>query len=187
MKCPDRVHTQRLVLRRATGNDAAAIFAGYAADNDVGRYLGWPVHRTIDDTQEFLQFSDREWKKWPAGPYLIFSRDESRLLGSTGLAFESPSRASTGYVIAKAYWGNGYASEALSAIQELSRATGLERLYALCHPDHLASQNVLTKCGFRLEADRRKNYRFPNHDCKDPQDALCFVWAPGAGALPGVR
>ena len=60
----------------------------------------WPTHRSVEDTIRFLESSEAEWDRWPAGPFLIESRSDGRLLGSTGLSFETPERAVTGYVLA---------------------------------------------------------------------------------------
>ena len=46
-------------------------------------------HTSIEHTQSFLDFSDEEWERWPAGPYLIENGEDRRLLGSTGLNFEA--------------------------------------------------------------------------------------------------
>ena len=99
MKGPERIETTRLVLRKPAQADAGAIFARYASDPEVTRYLGWPRHQTIEQTKSFLAFSEAEWNRWPAGPYLIESLGERKLLGSTGLAFETPAIAATGYVL----------------------------------------------------------------------------------------
>jgi hypothetical protein len=55
------------------------------------------------------------------------SRTDRRLLGSTGLGFETPTRASTGYVLARDAWGQGYATEALGAIIESASNLGIGR------------------------------------------------------------
>jgi len=101
MKGPEQFETSRLVLRKPTLADAEAVFIRYASDPEVTRCLGWPRHQSVDDTKAFLSFSDVEWSRWPAGPYLIESRSGHKLLGSTGLGFEAPSRAVTGYVLAR--------------------------------------------------------------------------------------
>jgi len=95
MKGPGRFETSRLVLRKPTLADAEAVFIRYASDPEVTRYLGWPRHHSVDDTKAFLTFSDAEWSRWPAGPYLIESRSGHKLLGGTGLGFEAPSTAVT--------------------------------------------------------------------------------------------
>ena len=162
MKGPERFGTNRLVLRKPTFADAEAVFIRYASDPEVTRYLGWPRHQSVDDTKAFLNFSDAEWSRWPAGPYLIESHSGHKLLGSTGLAFEAPSRAVTGYVLARDAWGKGYATEALTAIVEIAEGLGVIQLYALCHPDHPTSARVLEKCGFRLEKRLEQFAEFPN-------------------------
>ena len=48
------VETPRLRLRPPQPADAQAIFERYASDPRVTRYLGWPTHRTVGDTEDFL-------------------------------------------------------------------------------------------------------------------------------------
>ena len=162
------------MVQRPRHDDVAAIFTRYASDSDVTRYLSWPVHVSLEQTQAFLAFSDREWTKWPAGPYLAFSRDDGRLLGGTGLSFEGPDRAATGYVFAKDAWGHGYATETLQVMIDVARTTGVRRLYALCHVDHRPSARVLEKCGFVRERVLRRFVEFPNLSASTHCDVLCY-------------
>jgi RimJ/RimL family protein N-acetyltransferase len=168
------IETSRLQLRRPTADDAEAIVTRYASDREVTRYVGWPRHASVDDTRAFLAFSESLWGRWPAGPYLILSRDDGRLLGSTGLIFETPSRAATGYVLARDAWGRGFATEALGAMVDLAGKTGVLRLYALCHHAHRASARVLEKADFSREGTLRRYAEFPNLSPGAPQDVLCY-------------
>jgi ribosomal-protein-alanine N-acetyltransferase len=182
-RAPESIDTPRLLLRRPAASDVEAIFAQYASDPEVTRYVGWAAHASIDHTRAFVAFSDAQWNEHPAGPYLAFTRGDRRLVGGTGLMFESPLRASTGYVFAKDVWGRGYATEALGAMVDLARRTGVMRLYALCHVDHRASARVLEKCAFELEGTLRRYVEFPNLAGGTPQDVHCysriFEIAPG--------
>lgn len=108
------------------------------------------------------------------GPYLIQSRQDKTLLGSTGLVFETPGCAETGYVLARDSWGQGYATEALRAVTEIARNAGVLRLCALCHPENLASERVLQKCGFKLEQILARHSKFPNFRGDDLCDVLCY-------------
>lgn len=173
MTTPREIVTARLLLAPPRMEDADAIFERYAGDPDVTKYLGWPRHRTVDDTRAFLAFSAADWERWPAGPYLIRSRDDRRLLGSTGLGFESASRAMTGYVLAKDAWGQGFATESLTAMVDLARSLGVARLVALCHPDHRASWRVLEKCAFARSA-HPASVEFPNLAAGQLQAALRY-------------
>jgi ribosomal-protein-alanine N-acetyltransferase len=172
---PEQILTTRLLLRRPVPGDAEAIFTTYAADPEVTPYVGFPRHLRIEDTRAFLRFSDAQWSAWPTGPYLIFRRDSGALVGSSGLMFDTPYRAQTGYVLAKHAWGRGYATEALGAMTALAREAGVRRLYAMCHHAHRPSARVLEKCGFTLEGVLRRFAEFPNLDPVEPHDCLCYA------------
>jgi RimJ/RimL family protein N-acetyltransferase len=178
MKAPSRFETSRLVLVRPAPEDVQEIFDRYASDPEVTRYLGWPRHTAVADTKAFLDFSAQQWERWPAGPYLIRDRGDARLLGGTGLDFDTTDEATTGYVLAKDSWGYGYATEALQAMIDVARRVGVVRLAALCHPQHRASWHVLEKCGFARITGHSELAEFPNLLPGVPQDVLRYTLAP---------
>ena len=168
------IETARLLLRRPVAEDAPEIFARYASDPEVTRYLGWPLHRSVDDRRAFVQFSDAEWSRWGTGPLLACSRVDGALLGGSGLTMETQQRAVTGYVFARDSWGRGYATEVLRAMVELADSLGIARLSATCHVDHRASWRVMEKCGFEREGILRRHTVFPN---LSPQPADILMYA----------
>jgi RimJ/RimL family protein N-acetyltransferase len=174
MKASERIETERLVLRRPRPEDAEAIFERYASDIEATRLLSFPRHESIAATRTFLEWSEAEWTRWPAGPYLVESRESGRLVGSTGLSFETPQRAATGYVLARDAWGRGYATEALRQVVTTARECGVRRLYALSHPENRASLRVLEKAGFACEGTLRRHAVFPNLVPGEPLDVLCY-------------
>jgi len=178
LKAPEIIKTDRLLLRKPVSEDASDIFERYASDAEVTQYLAWPMHTSLDDTRAFLEFSDVEWDRWPAGPYLICSLADGRLLGSTGLAFETPFRASTGYVLAKDAWGQGFATEAVIAMRHTAADLGVQRLYAMCHPDHQPSRRVLEKGGLQFEGTLQRFFEFPNLNPGVAVDVASYAWAP---------
>jgi ribosomal-protein-alanine N-acetyltransferase len=161
-RAPETFETARLRLMRPHGSDVPEIFARYASDPDITRYLAWPTHQTLADTEAFVAFSDRLWTERGVGPYLIRAREAHQLVGSTGLDLDGEGRATTGYVIAKDAWGRGYATEALRAMTALAGHLGLSNLSALCHAEHAASRRVLEKCGFGLDETWSGSSAFPN-------------------------
>ncbi len=176
MKGPHTIETARLVIRKPQISDAEAIFERYSGDPDVGEFLAWPIQESADETRAFLERSEREWAQWPAGAFLITRAVDGSIIGGTGLHFETPQRASTGYVIAKDCWGKGYASEALGAMQELAARLSVKRLYAVCHTEHTPSRRVLEKAGFQFEGVLRRYCEFPNHKPGKAQDVFSFSW-----------
>jgi ribosomal-protein-alanine N-acetyltransferase len=163
-KTPDVVHTQRLRLRRPVFADADAIFNHFASDPEVTRYMSWPTHVSIADTQAFLKFAIENWQQHSMGTLLIESN--GMVIGSTGIhlgqADVAAYSAETGYVFARHACGKGYATEVLQAMVMLAAQVGLKQLTAGCHPDNVASQRVLHKCGFSVEAGPRASKLFPN-------------------------
>jgi len=177
IRAPERVETERLILRRPRDSDIELVFHRYASDPLVTKFLSWPVHVAVAQTRAFLAYSDDEWRRWPAGPYLVFPREGGELVGGTGLGFEAAHKASTGYVLAKDAWGRGYATEALQAMVDVARGVGVRRLYAICHIDHRPSARVLEKCGFEQEAILRRFLVFPNL-AGGPADVLKYSRVP---------
>jgi ribosomal-protein-alanine N-acetyltransferase len=167
--------TTRLRLRPPSDDDAEEIFRSYSSVSEVVRYVGWPRHVSVTDTHQFLQFSRSEWERWPIGPLLIEDRESHELIGSTGLSYETPYRASTGYVLGKKWWGMGVASEALVAVAQLARKHDVARLYALCHAEHWPSRRVLERNSFSLEGIMRNYAVFPNLASPEPQDVCCYA------------
>jgi len=172
---PSLYQTPRLALCPPGRTDAAEILQRFASDRLVTRFLSWPVHTSIHDTESFLTFSEAEWAKWPVGPLLIRSRSDGAIIGSTGLAFETAYRAATGFVLAKDAWGSGFASEALRAVVRIAEVASVRRLYALCHVSHDKSARVLERCGFIREGTLHKHSVFPNLGTAEPQDVYCYA------------
>jgi ribosomal-protein-alanine N-acetyltransferase len=75
------------------------------------------------------------------------------------------------YVIARAFWGLGYATEAATAVRDAALGSlGLTRLIALVDPDNAPSARVASKLGMRRE---RLTTR--------PGGRLMEMWALGSG------
>src|SRR5690349_17398730 len=167
--------TLRLTLRRPGRDDIAAMFQRIGSDPEVTRWVSWPMHATRADTEAFLAFAEAEWARWPVGPLLITSQRDGAVLGSTGLAFETTTRASTGFVLARDAWGAGFASEALAAMVNIATVASVRRLYALCHVRQERSVRVLERCGFVREGILHKHTVFPNLGLPEPQDVHCYA------------
>ncbi|CAM2064466.1 GNAT family N-acetyltransferase [Sulfidibacter corallicola] len=165
--------TERLILRKPIRADETGVFA-YARDPEVTRFMSWPRHTHLRDTREFLELSDSCWETWSGGPLLICDRATGAVLGSTGFFFVSKTRAETGYVLARKWWGRGYATEALKGTLALAPELGLLDVYAKCHPENPASIRVLQKCGFRDGGLTDEDEAFPNHE-KGAVKALVFL------------
>ncbi len=139
--------------------DAAAVYA-YASDPVVTHYLAWPRHTTIADSERFLQLVAEGWQSGSNLVWLI--EDESGVVGAIGARL-SGANAGVGYVLAKACWGRGYASEALQLVSEaLFQLTPVQAMWAICVLENAASVRVLEKCGFLPERLMPRYFTCPN-------------------------
>ena len=67
--------------------------------------------------------------------------------------FERQKSAEVGYWLAKPFWGNGFASQALAEFSKtIFLNTEIVKLFAPVFEGNAASARVLEKCGFKLEA-----------------------------------
>jgi [ribosomal protein S5]-alanine N-acetyltransferase len=177
---PGVILTDRLRLRAPEARDVVSIYESYSSDPEVTRYLAWPRHRSVADAEAFLAFSQSEWSRGPMGPLLIEEQASGRIVGSTGLSFETPYRASVGYLLVQEVRGRGYASEALEAMVAAAEHLGVRRLYAHCHVENSDSRRLLKRAHFELEGIHKNFAVFPNLGRPDPQDTCCYARTWGA-------
>jgi ribosomal-protein-alanine N-acetyltransferase len=171
---PDRFATARLSLRPIAPGDAAAIFAGYAQDPEVVKFLSWRPHRTFADTEAYVA---RCLAALPddARTYVLIGHADSQLLGAFELRRPAPYRLDCGYVLARPFWGRGLMSEALAAIVDWAmRQDAIWRLGAVCDVENRASARVMEKAGLACEGVLRRWLLHPNFS-PEPRD--CFSYA----------
>jgi RimJ/RimL family protein N-acetyltransferase len=138
--------TDRLLLRPGWIEDAPAL-ASAIADEMIVRNLAtapWPYR--LRDAEAFLA-QPRD----PVLPsFLVFERTDGapRLVGSCGLGRRPSGLVELGYWIARPHWGQGFATEAASAVIAIARTLGLPQLEGSHFIDNPASGRVLEKLGF---------------------------------------
>ena len=149
----------RLTLRAPRLDDAASVFA-YASDPEVSRFLAWPCHSSLADSERFLLSAVDGWQ---SGRNLVWMIEDDRgVVGSIG-AEVSCANAGIGYVVARPCWGRGYATEALGLVSAaLFRWSPVRALWALCVTENAASARVLEKCGFHSERTLGNYFSCPN-------------------------
>lgn len=151
-----RLETDRLVLRDLALDDVAAVHE-YASDPEVSRFMTWGPN-TIEATRGFVAMViDRPADGKEFG-FAITLRDSGQLIGSLGIGVwsEEHRRGELGYVLNRAYWSQGFATEATRRLVRFGfDELDLHRIEATCHPDNRASARVLEKAGFQFEGRLR--------------------------------
>jgi ribosomal-protein-alanine N-acetyltransferase len=149
------IETERLLLRDFTPLDEADVHE-YACDPLVSRYDSWGPN-TDAQTHGFLLERLNEQARWPRDDVTLAAelRSSRKVIGTVRLWVADAENRSgeIGYTFNRAYWGNGYATEAASAL--LDRAFShlrLHRIVATCDTRNTASWRVMEKIGMRREA-----------------------------------
>jgi RimJ/RimL family protein N-acetyltransferase len=149
--------TARLALRPLEPGDSPAIFA-IMSDVETMRFWDWPALKEPQTAAEIVagQIADMVEGRalyWAValGPRVIGSCDLSEIDRHHG-------RAELGFLFNRAYWGKGYAAEAMAAVVgHAFGALGLERLSARFHAGNDASKRLLERLGFAHEGTLRRH------------------------------
>lgn len=166
--------TDRLLLRPGWAEDAPAL-ARAIADEAIVRNLAtapWPYG--LEEAKAFLD-APRD----PVLPtFLLFKRTDGapELVGACGFGRKPHGGVEIGYWIARAHWGQGFATEAARQLIEIARTLGLCRLEASHFIDNPASGRVLEKLGFRPIGRTA-----PRHSCARGGAHLCKLFTLDLG------
>ena len=137
------------------------------------KYVTWSPHESVRETRRFIHRCVQCWKDGTAYPWIIELKTDNELIGMVELRINGH-LADMGYVIAREYWGNSYATEAVKAIVDWSLTQpGLNRVWAVCDVENTASARVLEKAGLQREGTLRSFIVHPNLSEK-PRDVFCY-------------
>lgn len=165
---PDKIETERLVLRVRTVADAEDIHA-YASLPEVAYPAGFLPVKTLEDEIYYLGhiLPNRNQKEnFPAG-YGIVVKGTDKVIGSVDFNHRHEDDVlEIDYTLHPDYWGRGYVPEAARTLIDLAfKDLGLHKIELTCFVYNLQSQRVAEKLGFTLEARIR--------DRKDAQGNCC--------------
>jgi RimJ/RimL family protein N-acetyltransferase len=153
------------------------VFAAYAADPVVTRYLSWRHYSEVEPVREFLRGVVRTWETGGTGgqyAWMLCQRGNDTPIGSIGVGFDVHG-ALTGYVLGRAHWGQGLMTEALGYVATWALAQPpLYRVWAFCDAENLASARVMEKAGMRREGLLRRWHSCP---AIGPEPRDCLVYA----------
>ncbi len=149
------LETKRLILRRATLDDAEAMFHNWASDPKVTKYLTWPTHANVAITQAVLQdwvtcYARQDYYQW----MIILKEFDTCPIGSISVVSldDSQATAEIGYCIGQPWWHQGIMSEALAAVIDyLFEQVGILHVKAKHDTNNPYSGAVMRKCGMRYQ------------------------------------
>jgi RimJ/RimL family protein N-acetyltransferase len=125
-------------------------------ERDVLRYFPSPLPPPYERVQRLVQEQLDHWHEHGYGWWALEVRRDGYagsqpgvFIGWAGLQYlPETDETEVGYLLGRAYWGKGLATEAACASVRFGfEDLGLPEIVGIVHPDNVASQRVLEKAG----------------------------------------
>jgi RimJ/RimL family protein N-acetyltransferase len=174
---PYRIHTERLVVRCWEPRDAPLLKDALDSSLDELRpWMPWAREepKPLEEKQELLRRFRGAFDLGQDFVYGILARDESEVVGGTGLhtrvgddAFE------IGYWIRTSRTGQGLCTESTAALSRVAfEACDVDRVEIRVEPGNEASIAIPRKLGFREEATLKRRLHVGD---SRPHDVIVFT------------
>lgn len=149
--------TRRLCLRPYALSDAPDMVR-LANDPEVARHTLIPYPYTLEMAETWIGTHGPRLKQGARVTYAITRLADTRLMGTVALGIDAlHDRADLHYWLGKAFWGQGYATEAAERVIRYGfERFRLHRIQASHSTQNPASGRVLQKLGMRYEGRMRQ-------------------------------
>lgn len=154
------LHTERLFLRELNQDDFDGLCAILRDEETMYAYEGAFSDR---EAREWLDRQISRYRAWGFGLWAVILQETGALIGQCGLTMQpwkGQEVLEIGYLFNRAYWGQGYATEAARACKRYAFAQlGAAEVCSIIREGNTASQRVALRNGM-TRADRwTKRYR----------------------------
>lgn len=144
------IETERLFLRRLREDDARRMFECWTSDPEVPKYMTWKAHESIDATKQILDSWLKAYNEPDCFRWGIELKSEKQLIGMIDVVEYVEGEPVVGYCSGRAYWGNGYMTEAFKAVIREIFDSGYDSIFIEAVDNNIGSNHVILKSGFTL-------------------------------------
>lgn len=167
------IETERLILRPFAADDLDDMLKNWVADPQIQNEYGEPVYETRAEANLLLQqylagYARPDFYRWA-----IIARENGQNIGQIAFCrvWDDCETAEIEYCISAAFWGRGYAGEALSAVIAYTFAhTGFRKLEAYHRAENAKSGRVLQKSAMCV-TDTVERFRRAG---ETPEGEVCY-------------
>lgn len=150
---PELIETERLILRTFREDDWKDLHK-YYSDEVCTRYtIGRAL--TEGETWRAMAALIGHWQLRHYGSYALENKTDHKVLGFAGLDYPNDwPEPEIQWALCRAYWGKGYASEAVRAAKKMTAQYLPDlSLISLIHPDNVNSINLAKAVGAYFERE----------------------------------
>ena len=146
-----RLETERLIMRKFTEDDFAAIHSyGSSAENTVYMLFG---PNSEEQTMDYIKSAISRAEAEPIVDYIyaVILKESGKLIGCGDINI-SDDKGELGWIIHRDHWKCGYCTELGKELMRFAfEELKLRRLIARCDADNIGSYRVMEKLGMRRE------------------------------------
>jgi len=142
------LETPRLILREMTQGDYPALAAVLQDEQTMYAYNG-----AFNDaeTQKWLDWTLTNYKEHGFGLWAVVLKSSGEMIGDCGITWQKLDDdrvPEIGYHLNRAYWHNGYATEAAMACKEYAfNKLGFKEIFSIVRSTNIPSKNVAIRNG----------------------------------------
>lgn len=153
------LETPRLLLREMTTSDLTAICRVLQDEKTMYAY----EHAFSDEeAQAWLNNQLRRYREDGFGLWAVVLKESGEIIGQCGITLQDVNGEwvpEVGYLFERAYWHQGFATEAAIACKEYAfNVLGLDNVYTIIRDNNIASQNVAKRNGMTVCGRIVKHY-----------------------------
>lgn len=167
------IQTPRLILRQFVCEDSNDMLKNWISNPGIQFEYGEPVYSTKEQVDELLMKWINNYMKPDFYRWAIVEKESGENIGQTAFCrvYSDCRTAEIEYCISEAFWGKGYAVEALSAVIEFAfRETDFFRVEAYHRIANGKSGRVLEKSAMHI-TDNVERFKRVN---TVPHDEICY-------------
>ena len=154
------LETPRLLLREMTNADFPALSEIIQDKQTMYAYNG---AMSDTETREWLERQFLRYKENGFGLWAVILKENGSMIGQCGLSWQNAEGKSVpeiGYLFNRAYWHNGYASEAANACKRYAfEELKFDEVYSIIRENNYPSMNVAIRVGMSVRGRFIKRYR----------------------------
>ena len=154
------LETKRLVLKRICQKDFEDLCKILKDAETMCYYEGAFSDREV---QEWLDRQKSRYEKWGFGLWAVLLKENHKWIGQCGLTMQpwkNQEVLEIGYLFNRAYWHNGYATEAAMACKKYAfEKLNAEEVCSIIRDINLPSQNVAIRNGMYAADTWTKHYK----------------------------